>query len=235
MLALDIGNLSESQLSREAAGRCARFGTVKHIKILLPASHRSYAIAAVEMSNTIEAEKLRVGLGDSKIGPVVMIRLVPEQDSRPQDAASPDEEPLPDVRRAREPVDILLVEDDPADVRMTREALNAAGLPHRLHVVNDGLEAISFLCRTRQFDAAPRPHVVLVDLNLPKVNGHEVLLEIKSNDDLRDIPVIVLTSSHAQRDIRLSYQAEADWFVTKPTGLDAYADTMKRIEKLIFH
>jgi two-component system, chemotaxis family, response regulator Rcp1 len=234
MLSLDIGKLSESQLSTEAADQCARFGTVKNIKILPPAVHRSYAIAAVEMSSTFEAEKLRVGLGDTKIGHVVMIRLMPAQGDE-----SDDSEEFDDAQKRsrgdRAPVDILLVEDDPADVRMTREALNAAGVPHRLHVVADGMEAISFLCRTRQFDDAPRPDVVLIDLNLPKVNGHEVLLEIKSNDSLRDIPVIVLTSSHAQRDIRLSYQAEADWFVTKPTGLDAYAEAMKRIEKLILH
>jgi two-component system response regulator len=97
------------------------------------------------------------------------------------------------------------------------------------------LEAISFLCRTRQFDDVPRPDVVLIDLNLPKINGHEVLLEIKSNDELRDIPVVVLTSSQAQRDRRLSYQAYADRVVTKPTGLEAYADAMKRIETLITH
>jgi CheY-like chemotaxis protein len=135
----------------------------------------------------------------------------------------------------REPVEILLVEDDPADVRMTREALNVAGFAHRLHVVADGNEAITFLSRMRESDDAPRPDVVLIDLNLPKINGHEVLLEIKSNDDLRDIPVVVLTSSKAPRDMHLSYQADADWFVTKPTGLDAYADTMKRIETLITH
>jgi CheY-like chemotaxis protein len=118
-------------------------------------------------------------------------------------------------------------------VRMAREALKMAGVAHRLHVAADGVEAISFLGRTRQPDDAPLPDVVLIDLNLPKINGHEVLLEIKSNDDLRDIPVIVLTSSQAPRDRRLSYQADADWFVTKPTGLAAYADTMKRIKTLI--
>jgi two-component system response regulator len=101
--------------------------------------------------------------------------------------------------------------------------------------VPDGIDAISFLSRSRQSAEAPKPDVVLIDLNLPKVNGHEVLLEIKSNEALRHIPVVVLTSSKAPRDMRLSYQADADWFVTKPTGLDAYADTMKRIETLITH
>jgi CheY-like chemotaxis protein len=234
MLALNVAKLSDVQLSVAAAGQCARYGTVKSIKILPPAVHRNYAIAAVEMSTAVEADRLRVNLGDTKIGPVVIIRLMSEQ----QDAAVPDakidDETAP-TPRSHGPVDILLVEDDPADVRMTREALKAAGVAHRLHVVGDGLEAISFLCRTRQFDDVPRPDVVLIDLNLPKINGHEVLLEIKSNDELRDIPVVVLTSSQAQRDRRLSYQAYADWFVTKPTGLEAYADAMKRIETLITH
>jgi CheY-like chemotaxis protein len=177
---------------------------------------------------------LRVKLGDTKIGPVVIIRLMPEQKDAAEPGAKFDDEMAP-TPQFHGPVDILLVEDDPADVRMTREALKVAGVAHRLHVVADGTEAISFLCRTRQFDDVPRPDVVLIDLNLPKTNGHEVLLEIKSNDELRDIPVVVLTSSQAERDRRLSFQADADWFVTKPTGLEAYADTMKRIETLITH
>ncbi len=157
---------------------------------------------------------------------------MPEPINEAEPAAGSGDEAAP-APQFHGPVDILLVEDDPADVRMAREALKMAGVAHRLHVVADGVEAISFLGRARQSDDAPRPAVVLLDLNLPKVNGHEVLLEIKSNDDLRDIPVVVLTSSRAHRDRRLSYQADADWFVTKPTGLAAYADTMKRISKLI--
>lgn len=230
MLVLDVDKLSERQMTDAAAAQCARFGTVKHVKILPPAAHRHYAIAAVEMSDPVEAEKVRVALGDSKIGPLILIRLVPAQQ---QAMVEPLEEDTALAQAERTPVDILLVEDDPADVRMTREALKAAGVAHRLHVVADGLEAISFLCRTRQFDDVPRPHVVLIDLNLPKVNGHEVLLEMRSNNELRDIPVVVLTSSRAERDIQRSFDAEADWFVTKPTGLDAYAETMRRIETLI--
>jgi CheY-like chemotaxis protein len=235
MLALNnVAKLSDGQLSIAAAGQCARYGTVKSIKILPPAVHRNYAIAAVEMSTAVEADRLRVNLGDTKIGPVVIIRLMPEQKDVAEPGARFDDDTAA-TPQFHGPVDILLVEDDPADVRMTQEALKAAGVAHRLHVVADGLEAISFLCRTRQFDDVPRPDVVLIDLNLPKINGHEVLLEIKSNDELRDIPVVVLTSSQAQRDRRLSYQADADWFVTKPTGLEAYADAMKRIETLITH
>jgi CheY-like chemotaxis protein len=234
MLALNVAKLSEVQLSVVAAGQCARYGTVKNIKILPPAAHRNYAIAAVEMSSPVEADRLRVHLGDTKIGPVVIIRLIPERKEETEPAAEAGDETAQNAR-LHGPVHILLVEDDPADVRMTQEALKVAGVAHRLHVVTDGLEAISFLCRTRQFDDVPRPDVVLIDLNLPKVNGHEVLLEIKSNDELRDIPVVVLTSSQAQRDRQLSYQADADWFVTKPEGLDAYADAMRRIETLITH
>jgi len=211
MLALNIGKLSEVQLTVAAAGQCARFGTVKNIKILPPAAHRNYAIAAVEMSTAIEADRLRVNLGDIKIGQVVIIRLMPEPGMQTEGGDESDDEAAADLR-SRDPVDILLVEDDPADVRMTREALKAAGVAHRLHVVADGMEAISFLCKTRQFDDAPRP-----------------------DDALRDIPVVVFTSSKAHRDVRLSYQADADWFVTKPAGLDAYADAMKRIETLITH
>lgn len=232
MLALNVAKFSEVQLSDAAAGQCARYGTVKTIRILPPTFHRNYAIAAVEMSTAVEADRLRVNLGDLKIGPIVIIRLTSEPNNETEPAAGASDETAP-APQFHGPVDILLVEDDPADVRMTREALKMAGVEHRLHVVADGVEAISFLDRTQQFDEAPRPDVVLLDLNLPKVNGHEVLLEIKSNDDLRDIPVVVLTSSQAHRDRRLSYQADADWFVTKPTGLAAYADTMKRIKKLV--
>jgi len=230
MLTLDVERLSEMQLTDAAADQCARFGTVKHIKVLPPAAHRHYAIAAVEMSDEEGSEKLRVALGDSKIGPLILIRLISD-DAEP----APLDRDIAEATGARSPVDILLVEDDPADVRMTREALKAAGVSHRLHVVADGMEAISFLFRTRQFDDVPRPDVVLIDLNLPKVNGHEVLIEMRSNNELRDIPVVVLTSSQAERDISLSFDAEADWFVTKPTGLDAYAETMRRIETLILH
>jgi CheY-like chemotaxis protein len=236
MLALNVGKLSEHQLSDAAAGQCARFGTVKNIKILPPAVHRNYAIAAVEMSSSVEADRLRVNLGDTKIGPVVIIRLMADTtaDDDDDDGDEYDYE-TPRVRARSAPVDILLVEDDPADVRMTQEALKIAGFDYRLHVVADGVEAIEYLYRTQRLADVPRPDVVLIDLNLPKANGHEVLLEIKSNDDLRDIPVVVMTSSQAQRDRQLSYQADADWFVTKPTGLEAYADTMKRIETLITH
>ena len=233
MLTLDITKLSEQQLIAAVTCHCAGFGTVKHVKIMPPADHRKYALAAVEMGDVVEAEKLRVKSGDSKIGATVIIRLMDERRAR----AFADEwvEDEQEARAQTRPANILLIEDDPADVRMTREALAAAGIRHQLHVVADGMEAISFLHKTRQFNAAPEPDIVLVDLNLPKVNGHEVLREIKSSDQLKHIPVVVLTSSKAHRDVTRSYECEADWFVSKPTGLDAYAAAMKRVETLIAH
>lgn len=233
MLNLDVATLSATELSDAVTAHCARFGTVKYVKIMPPAAHRNYAIAAVEMADAVEADTVRVKCGDSKIGSVVVIRLVPEQDLQAA-ASEPADEPACKPTDGK-PVEILLIEDDPADVRMIQEALKAAKVQHNLHVVSDGLEAISFLYRTQQFDDVPEPDVVLVDLNLPKINGHEVLLEIKSSGHLRHIPVVVLTSSKAPRDVRLSYQADADWFVTKPTGLDAYADAMRWVETLISH
>ena len=132
-----------------------------------------------------------------------------------------------------EPVNILLVEDNPADVRMTREALNAAGMRHDLHVVEDGMEAIAFLYREGRYSRAPEPNLVLLDLNIPRVNGHEVLLEIKTNERLKHIPVVVLTSSRAKRDVRASYDRSADSFVTKPAGLDAFVREIRLLENLI--
>ena len=129
-------------------------------------------------------------------------------------------------------VEILLVEDNPADVRMTQEALQAAGVPHHLHVVEDGLDAIAFLYQEGRYSGVPQPGLILLDLNIPKVNGHEVLLEIKTNDRLKHISVVVLTSSKAERDIRNSYRRNADCFMTKPAGLDAFVREIKLIEAL---
>src|SRR5512141_3143263 len=121
------------------------------------------------------------------------------------------------------PIEILLIEDNPADVRMTQEALKAARVRHHLHVVEDGSDAIAFLYHEGRYLGVPRPDLVLLDLNIPKVGGHDVLLEIKSNDRLKHIPVVVLTSSKVERDIRKSYQWNADCYVNKPEGLDAFA------------
>lgn len=130
------------------------------------------------------------------------------------------------------PIEILLVEDNPADVRMTREALTEAGVWHRLYVVEDGIDAVAFLRQRGRFFAAPRPDVVLLDLNLPKKAGHEVLAEIKADKALEQIPVVVLTSSRAQRDVTLSHDLNADCFITKPSGLDAFVREMRFISEL---
>lgn len=130
------------------------------------------------------------------------------------------------------PLEILLVEDNPADVRMMQEAVRVAGIACRLHTVEDGLQAISFLCQTRQFSTAPKPHIVLLDLNVPKLNGHEVLGEIRSNDSLRDIPVVVLTSSRSVSDRQKSEHMKADHFMTKAAGLAACVEQIKTIAAL---
>jgi two-component system, chemotaxis family, response regulator Rcp1 len=134
--------------------------------------------------------------------------------------------------RTEEPIDILLVEDNPADVRMTREALQIAGVPHQLHVVDDGVDALSYLCQTIQYDDARKPDVVLLDLNIPRLNGHEVLSEIKRRDDLKDIPVVVLTCSEKDQDMLRSFGMQADRYVTKPAGLQAFVWEMKKIQSL---
>ena len=136
--------------------------------------------------------------------------------------------PAPDTP----PLDILLIEDNPADVRMTREALAIAGVRHELHVVDDGVDALSYLCQTIQYDDAPKPDVVLLDLNIPRLNGHEVLSEIRRRDDLKNIPVVVLTCSEKDQDMLKSFGMQADRYVTKPAGLQAFVWEMKKIEAL---
>lgn len=130
-------------------------------------------------------------------------------------------------------LEILLVEDNPADVRMMKEAL-AAGYPeHRLSVASDGEEAISFLRRTDEFADAPRPDIVILDLKLPKKDGHAVLQTIKSHPELQAIPVVVLTSSKAPVDLTMSFKYRADAFVTKPFGLSKLISDLKVIDWLV--
>jgi CheY-like chemotaxis protein len=124
------------------------------------------------------------------------------------------------------------VEDSPADVRFFREALHLAGVRHHLSVVTNGEEALTFLRRQAPFRSAPRPDVVVLDLKLPRVSGHAVLGAIKLDPDLRSIPIVVLTSSHAPRDQERSYDLDADHYVTKPIGLDVLAGELKILEAL---
>jgi CheY-like chemotaxis protein len=120
------------------------------------------------------------------------------------------------------PVEILLVEDSPDDVDLTIEAFKEHSSPSRLHVVEDGIEALAFLRREGSYASAPRPDLILLDLNLPKKSGHEVLKEIKTDPALRRIPVVVLTTSAADADVARSYELSANCFITKPVDLDAF-------------
>jgi two-component system, chemotaxis family, response regulator Rcp1 len=129
------------------------------------------------------------------------------------------------------PVEILLVEDNPADVRLTREAFKEARLTNHLSVVGDGMEALAFLRREGRFADAMRPDMILLDLNLPKKSGLEVLADVKVDDDLRATPVVILTTSQAEQDISRSYALYANCYITKPVGLDEFIDVVKSIEE----
>ena len=126
-------------------------------------------------------------------------------------------------------LDILLVEDNPGDARLAAEAWKEGGVPGRLHVVPDGVEAIRFLRNSEAYASAPRPDLLLLDLNLPRKDGREVLAEIKNDPDLRRIPVVVLTTSQAEPDIMRSYDPHANCFVAKPVDLDNFISVIKSI------
>jgi len=128
------------------------------------------------------------------------------------------------------PIEILLVEDNPGDARLTREALRDAKVRNHLYVVPDGVEALAFLQRQGKHAAAPKPDLILLDLNLPKKDGREVLEEIKQNDEFRHIPVVILTTSQAEKDIIESYRLRANAFVTKPVDLEQFLKVVRSIE-----
>ncbi|MEU9517716.1 response regulator [Streptomyces sp. NPDC048224] len=128
------------------------------------------------------------------------------------------------------PIDVLLVEDDPGDELMTREAFEDNKIGNTLHVVRDGEEALDFLYRRGRHSEAPRPDLILLDLNLPKYDGRQVLEKIKSDDDLSDIPVVVLTTSSAEEDIVRSYRLHANAYVTKPVDLDQFIAAVRQID-----
>ncbi|NPV14899.1 response regulator [candidate division WOR-3 bacterium] len=129
------------------------------------------------------------------------------------------------------PVEILLVEDNPGDVRLTQEALREAKVRNNLHIVRDGEEALKFLYRKDGFSDAPRPDIILLDLNLPKKNGQEVLAEIKADPSLRRIPVVILTTSKAEEDILKSYDLHANCYVTKPVDFEQFIRVIKSIQE----
>ena len=125
---------------------------------------------------------------------------------------------------------VLLVEDDPGDVPIAREALAAGRLSTDLHVVTDGVDALSYLRRTDEFSEAIRPDLILLDLNLPRKSGHEVLAEVKQDPDLRRIPVVVLTTSQAPEDIAKSYDLHASAHVSKPADFDEFTEVVRQID-----
>lgn len=128
------------------------------------------------------------------------------------------------------PIEILLVEDNPGDVRLTKEALKEGKVKNNLHVVEDGDAAMAFLRRQGEYANAVRPDIILLDLNLPKKDGREVLAEIKNDATLKRIPVIVLTTSKAEEDILKTYNMHANCYVTKPVDLDQFINIVKTIE-----
>jgi len=119
-------------------------------------------------------------------------------------------------------IDVLLVEDSPGDVRLTREAFKDAKVHVNLHVASDGAEALAFLRREGEYAGVPRPDLILLDLNLPKKDGREVLAEIKESSTLRSIPVVILTTSASEEDILRSYMLHANCYITKPVDLDGF-------------
>jgi chemotaxis family two-component system response regulator Rcp1 len=125
--------------------------------------------------------------------------------------------------------EVLLVEDSPGDVRLTREAFRDVGMPVHLHVAVDGVDAMAFLKREGIHTNAPRPDFILLDLNLPKMDGREVLARIKGDESLKTIPTVVLTTSDADADITNSYQLQANCYITKPVQLDEFEALVKNI------
>ena len=133
-------------------------------------------------------------------------------------------------RPSDDAVEILLVEDNPGDVRLTQEVLKEGGVPNRLHVAVDGVEALQFLRGEAPFEDAVRPDLILLDLNLPKKDGREVLAEIKEDEVLRRIPVVILTTSSAEADIMRTYDLHANCYITKPVDLEQFIEVVKFIE-----
>jgi CheY-like chemotaxis protein len=133
-------------------------------------------------------------------------------------------------REMKRPLEILLVEDNPGDILLTREALKEGNALCNLHVVKDGVEALGFLRRQSPHVAAPRPDLILLDLNLPRRDGRSVLAEVKTDEDLKSIPVVVLTTSEADEDIATSYNLHANCYIAKPGDLDRFFRVVRCIE-----
>jgi CheY-like chemotaxis protein len=131
-------------------------------------------------------------------------------------------------------IEILLVEDSPADILLTREAFEHNKIVNAIHVVEDGIQAMDFLYKRSAYASAPRPDLILLDLNLPRKNGREVLAEIKADPDLRSIPIVVLTTSSADEDILRAYDLNANCYVIKPVGFDNFMQVIQSIRHFWF-
>ena len=128
------------------------------------------------------------------------------------------------------PIEILLVEDNPGDVRLTIEALKEGKMCNRLNIVSDGVEAMAYLNQEEGYEAKPRPDIILLDLNLPRKDGREVLREIKEDEVLKRIPVVILTTSDAEQDVLRAYDLHANCYIKKPVDLDQFVNVVKTIE-----
>jgi chemotaxis family two-component system response regulator Rcp1 len=131
-------------------------------------------------------------------------------------------------------IEILLVEDNPGDVRLTREALKEGKVLNNLNVVGDGVAALEFLRHTGKYARSPHPDIILLDLNLPKMDGRELLAEIKKDPALRRIPAVILTTSKAEEDILMTYNLHANCYITKPVDLDQFIKVVKSVEEFWF-
>jgi chemotaxis family two-component system response regulator Rcp1 len=131
-------------------------------------------------------------------------------------------------------IEILLIEDSPADILLTREAFEESRILNSLHVAEDGVQAMDFLYKRGAYASAPRPDLILLDLNLPRKNGREVLAEIKADSDLRKIPIVVLTTSSAEEDVLKAYDLNANCYVVKPVGFDNFMEAMQSIRHFWF-
>lgn len=137
--------------------------------------------------------------------------------------------------RNKGPFQILLVEDNPGDIRLTQEAFKEGPFQHVLHVVKDGVEALDFVYNRGRYADSPTPDLILLDLNLPRKDGREVLAELKQDDNLKLIPVVILTTSDAEQDILKSYALHANCFITKPVDLDQFIYIIRQLEIFWFN
>ena len=135
------------------------------------------------------------------------------------------------ILHCHRPVEILLAEDNPGDVRLTREALRDASISNHLHVVSDGVETIAFLRHQDRYGRAPLPDLILLDLNMPRMDGRRALAAIKADPHLRRIPVVILSSSQSELDIRMAYELQANCYVTKPTDFEQFISVVREIEQ----